>query len=236
MNPKIFTRQQEAQINMMDVVFAHLDNNADIVALNLGFKDAFDEVKAIIADTKALAPQGAAATSGFTEGKNVSKQTLSKKAARLAGLAFAYAEKNGDTEMQAAVDVSESELKRLKDGELALRCQAIHDLVAANQTALKDYGVTVEKLADLQAAIDSFAQKVNKPRAAITDRSVVKANVKTKIAQAMKIFDKRLDRLIEDYAETHADFVAAFKEKRKIVDPKTLKSPEGNGDGGTTPA
>jgi hypothetical protein len=96
--------------------------------------------------------------------------------------------------------------------------------------------VTAAKLADLQTAIDAYTQTAQKPRAAITDRAVVKAANKAKLKQVLKIFAKRLDLLIEDYAETHADFVAAFKEKRKIVDPKTLKSNGGSGDGGVTPA
>lgn len=232
MNLKIFTKREEAQLNMMDVVIEHLDNNADFVALNLGFKDAVEEVKPIIAAIKATAPQSAASTAGITAGKGTSKQTVSEKTARIAGLAYAYAEKTANPEMQAVVDVSKSELKEMKDGELALRCQEIHDLAAANQVALQDYGVTVAKLADLQTAIDGFAQTAQKPRAAITDRSVVKADLKTKFAQANKIFKKRLDRLIEDYAETHPDFVAAYKAKRIIVDPKT----KSKGNGETPPA
>jgi hypothetical protein len=93
MNPKIFTRREEAQINMIDVVIEHLDNNAAIVALNQGFSDAVDEVKPLIAAIKADAPQGAAATAGITQGKNVSKSALSEKTARIAGLVYAYAEK-----------------------------------------------------------------------------------------------------------------------------------------------
>lgn len=236
MKPKIFTKRQEAQVNMADVVFEHLDNNAGIVALNLGFQEAFDEAKAIVDDVKSLAPQGAAATSGLTEGKNISKEVLSEKGARIAGFGFAYAAKNGNTEMQAAFDVSKSELLEMKDGELALRCQAIYDLAAAHQTALNDYGVTPARLSDLQHAIQAYTQSAQKPRGAITDRAVVKAEIKVKLAKVMKILKERLDRLIEDYAETHPSFVAAYKERRKIVDPKTPsnnKPANGNGEGGT---
>lgn len=248
MNIKIFSKREETQVNMMDVVIGFLSDKTDIVALNLGFKDAVDEVKPLVADLKTIAPLGAVSTVGITAGKNNSKTTLCEKTARFAGLISAYAEKTGDTEMQTAVSVSKSELKQMRDGEIALRCQTILDLGAAHQAALADYGINNHKITELQAAIDVFNQTAQKPRAAITDRTVIKAQVKAKLAKALNIFKKRLDLLIEDYADTHPEFAAAYKEKRKIVDPKTIKPKDtdsggnagangGNENGGgTTPA
>lgn len=231
---KILSSRQEAVLNMMDLIQSFLDDRADIVALNLGFKNGFDELKPIIANIKTAAQASSAVTSGITAGKNISKEDLSQTASRTAGQMFAYAAKTGNTELKAAADFSSSDLLRLKDGELAIRCQEIHDLALANKTALADYGVTPAKLAQLQTAINEYAQKATKPRDAITNRKVVKANIKTMFTQATAIFIEQLDRLIEDYAATHPDFVADYKAKRKIVDPKTKKKDNGNGE--TPPA
>jgi hypothetical protein len=235
---KMLDARQQAKLNSYDVVDTHFSDNAFIINSNTAFKNTVNEVKPIIANLKAAARQSGAVTAGITEGKNNLKQTLSQKAAKIAGLIYAYAAKNGNPELKAAVDFSPSELSRLKDGELAPRSQTIHDAGVANLAALADYGVTDEKLADLQTAITAYSQTAPQPRAAIADRSVVKANIKQLFAAIDKIFTEQLDRLIEDFAETHPDFVAGYKAKRKIVDPKTKSAPPPSvtGSGGITPA
>ncbi len=235
---KILNSRQETVLNMMDLIQSFLDDRTDIVVLNLGFKNAFDELKPIITNIKTAAQVSSAVTSGITQGKNTSKEDLSQTASRIAGQMFAYAAKTGNVELKAAADFSASDLLRLKDGELAIRCQEIHDQAVAKKDVLADYGVTAAKLADLQTAINEYAQKVTKPRDAITNRKVVKANIKTMFTQANAVFTEQLDRLINDYADTHPDFVADYKAKRKIVDPKTKSKPNGNGEnnGGNTPA
>lgn len=230
---KILYSRQEAVLNMMDLIQSYLDDRIDIVALNIGFKNAFEELKPIITHIKTAAQVSSAVTSGITQGKNTSKEDLSKIAAKIAGQMFAYAAKAENPELKAAADFSPSALLRLKDGELAIRCQEIHDLAVTNKIALADYGVNDHKLADLQTAINNYAQKVTKPRDAITNRKVVKANIKTMFAQAAAILTEQLDRLINDFGDVN--FVAEYKAKRKIVDPKTKKKENGS-DGTNTPA
>lgn len=234
---KILDARQEAKLNSYEVVEAHCNENPDIVTTNTAFAAAFNELKPLIAGIKAAAQQSGAVITGIAAAKKISKRDLSQSTSKIAGLIYAYAAKTGNTELKNAVDFSATDIKRLKDGEMALRCREIYDLGVANQTDLKNYGVTPAKLEALQTAIDNYTQSAPKPRAAIADRSVGKANLKAMFAQADRIFTEQLDLLIKDIAETHTDFAAAYKAKRKIVDPKSKKKTNGTGtdNGNITP-
>ena len=136
---KILTARQEVKRNMYDVVILKCEANLPIITTNTALLAAFDELKAVVANITTAAPLSAAVLTGITADKLVSKTDLSQFTATIAGQIYAYAAKNGNNELKNAVDFSASDLKRLNDGELAPRCQTIHDLCAANIETLKDY-------------------------------------------------------------------------------------------------
>ncbi|MCD9186839.1 MAG: hypothetical protein LUM44_10420 [Pyrinomonadaceae bacterium] len=227
MNVKILNKRQEAKLNSFDLLIEYFDENPLIVNENAAFKAAVEEVKPLIAEVKAKAPESAAVTEGITTGKRNLKDAVVNKTAAIGGSIYAFAAKNGNDEMKAAVSFTKTELKTLKDGELALRCQALHDLALANRAELEPFGVTTAKLTELQTAIDNYAQSVPKPRAAITSRSVLKAEIKQLFVRLDSIFDEQLDKLVENFTETHPSFAANYRAKRKIIDPRRNKKKNG---------
>jgi len=235
---KILTSRQEAKRNMYDVVILKCDANLPIIATNAALLAAFEEFKAVIDNITAAAPLSAVVTTGITTDKQVSKADLSQITATIAGQIYAYAAKTGNNELKDSVDFSASQLKKIKDGEIAVRCQTIHDLGVSKKDVLADYGVTLAKLAALQAAIDSYTQSAPKPRSAITDRATVKANIRNYFAQADALLTEQMDKLVETLTEDQPDFVQTYKNARIIVDPKTKKKENGTGTegGGNTPA
>ncbi len=231
---KILTSRQEVKRNMYDVVILKCDANLPIITTNAALLAAFNEFKAVIANITVAAPLSAVVTTGITTDKLVSKTDLSQITAITGGQIYAYAAKTGNNALKDAVDFSASQLKKLKDGEIAARCQTIHDLGVANKDALADYGVTTAKLAELQTAINDYVQSAPKPRSAITDRATVKANIRNYFAQADAILVEQMDKLVETLIEDHPDFVQTYKNARIIVDQKTKS--KGNGNGENPPA
>jgi hypothetical protein len=223
METMVMDSKQEAKFNMYQVVILRCDDNITIVDLNTAFKNSFADFKAISAQIGAKAQIAGAVITGIAANKSVSRNDLCSNAARIAGLIYAYAAKTGNNELKQAVNFSKTDLIRLKDGEHAPVCQNIHDAGIANKNALVDYGVTTEKLAALQAAIDGYTGEVARPRAAIVDRKVTKAQIKELFKQADAILTEQMDNLIEDFAADNPEFVAQYKAARIIIDPKTGK-------------
>lgn len=231
---KILTSRQEVKRNMYDVVIIKCEENISIISTYPALLAAYNEFKALVDNITAAAPLSAVITTGITADKLVSKTDLSQMTATIAGQIYAYAAKTENNQLRDSVDFSASQLRKLKDGEIAVRCQTIHDLGVANKGALTDYGVTDAKLTALQTAINNFAQNAQKPRSAITDRATVKANIRNYFAQADAILDDQMDKLVETLSADHPDFVSTYKNARIIVDEKTKKKPNGNGE--TPPA
>jgi hypothetical protein len=231
---KVIDKKQEAKLNMYHVVIVRCDDNITIVDLNIAFKNAFGDFKAIVAEIDAAAQQAAVVITGIAADKSVSAVNLREKAAKTAGLIYAYAAKTGNNELKQAVNFSKTDLKNLKDAELAPVCQTIHDSGQANLAALADYGVTTAKLAALQADIDAYTAQIAKPRSAIVDRKTTKAGLKEKFSRADAVLKEQMDRLIDDFAEDHPEFVAQYKNARIIVDAKSKPKTSG-GTGGTNP-
>jgi hypothetical protein len=113
--------------------------------------------------------------------------------------------------------------------------QNIDDAGVEHKDALAAYGVTDAKLADLQTAINGYTGEVAKPRNAIVDRKVTKAQIKDLFKQADEILVEQMDKLIEDFAEDNPEFVAQYNAARIIIDPKTGKKIN-SGTGGNPPA
>lgn len=234
---KTLTSRQEAKLNMYDVVIVKCDENTFAVNTIAALGAAVTEFKSIVAQIHAAAPESAAVITGFAADKTNQKESVSRTAAVIAGQIFAYAAKTKNVVLKQAVDFSESDLNRIKDGEFAARIQTIHDLGVEHKTALADYGITDANLADLQAAISDYAASVPKPRAAIADRSTVKSNIKQMFKDADEILVEQMDNLVETLTPTAPDFVHTYKSARVIIDPKT-GNPEDSGsntNNGTNP-
>jgi hypothetical protein len=237
MQLKVLDKKQEAKLNMYGVVVMRCDDNVIIVDLNIAFKNAFTDFKAIAVEIGSKSQAAGAVITGIAADKLVSEEDLCAVAARNAGLIYAYAAKSGNNELKQAVNFSKSDLLHLKDGELAPVCQNIHDAGVEHKAALAQYGVTTEKLAALQTAIDVYTGEVARPRNAIVDRKVIKAQVKELFKQADAILVEQMDNLIEDFADENPDFVAQYKAARIIIDPKTgKKMTDDNGGTGNPPA
>lgn len=227
---KILTARQEVKLNMYEVVRMVVTDHSDIIAASPVFVEGFTEFEGVADGIRANAPLSAAVLTGITVDKRVSKLGLCKICAYLSGLGFAYAAKTKNNTLKAAFDFSENKLKRIKDGEIAARCQAIHDLLLENRAALEPFGVTATKLTELQTAINDYTATAPKPRTAVTNRSTIKANIKAQFARADEILEEQMDKLIENFAESAPDFVTAYKKARIIVDEKS-KTKEGEPTG-----
>lgn len=220
---KLLDSRQEAKQNMYQVVEAHCVANPTIVSANVAFSAALNDFAAKSARINADAQKAGTNLTGVAVDKTVAKQNLIRNATKIAGLIYAYAAKNGNNTLKQSVNFSKTDFGRLKDGELAAACQNIHDLGIANQSSLGDFGVTDEKLEALQTAVDAYAANVAKPRTAIVDRKTTKANIRQWFKDADFILTEQMDRLIEDFAADHPDFVAQYKNARIIIDPRTGK-------------
>ena len=96
--------------------------------------------------------------------------------------------------------------------------------------SLTDYGVTAATLTTLQTAIDKYVDASSAPRNAITLRKGATAELRALLKDTNKLLTKRLDALMEQFAETKPEFYRDYQNARIVIDLGT-----GSGEGTETP-
>lgn len=211
--------KQEAKLSMCQGVQVHLDDNASIIAANTAFQTAFNNFKTKVAGVVSTTQLTDLALTGLSVSKKTSKQGMCQLAADIAGIVYAFADATGNSALKAEVDYSLSDLLKVKDSLVAPRCQNIHDKAVENKAALADYGITNAMVTALQAAINSYTETIPKPRAAVSNRKTLNANIVQLFKEIDAILLNQMDKLVITFRTAHPDFVSTYFNVRRITDP-----------------
>jgi hypothetical protein len=226
--------RQKAKFNMRRAVEQHLDENTEIIAAVPAFPTALGKLKTF--NTRIAAAAGLQETprTGVAKDKQTRKDELIENALKVIKPARAHASEVGDNTLRDEVDYAFTDLNRLRDEQLAPRCQVIHDRAAALLEEMKAFGLTSAKLAALQTAIDDYSAETPKPRAARAETSVQTDNLEDLFSESKKVLIQ-MDDMIDNFKDDHPDFVAKYKKLREIDEPpsrprKTKDTEDENGD------
>ena len=179
----------------------------------------------------AKAAQADAATVGAADAKSVAETALEDAAYVLARALPNHFKKTGDLDRHGKVDVSKSEIMKLRTQELVNKTTAIRDLgtVAVAEAGAAGRGVTAARVAALTAAITSLSNVMSSPRGQIVNRSALLKEVDTDTATLVEFVGDVDDMALQfDGTEAAKRFVEAWKRARIIVD-----TGGGHSNGGT---
>ncbi len=205
---------------MQRAVEQHLDANTTTISTVPAFQTAYTALKAHNGEITSAAGIQETPRTGIARDKRTSKRDLCDTTLRISKPTRAFAAATGNDTLRAEVDYAFSDLNRLRDDQIAPRCQIIHDRALENRAALADYGITNEMLADLQTKINSYAAESPKPRTARAARAVKTANL-TELFRESKKALKQMDDLIDLFATANAEFVNTYKTLRRIDKPSS---------------
>jgi hypothetical protein len=130
------------------------------------------------------AAQADAATGGGGDASAAAETTLENVTFVLARALANHYKKNGDLDNLGKVDVTKTEIIRLRKQDLVDRATAIKNLANAAVTdpAAAGRGVTAARIATITAAITAFSNVMNTPRGQVVNKSALLREVETAIA------------------------------------------------------
>jgi len=169
----------------------------------------------------AKAAQADAATGGGTDAKSAAETALEDAAYVLARALAVHFKKTGDLDRRGKVDVSKSEIVKLRTQELVNKTTAIRDIatVAVSEPNADKRGVTAARVAALTAAITAFSSVMNLPRGEIVNRGALLREVETDIAALLDAVNDLDDLALQfDGTDDGKLFIEAWKRARIIVD------------------
>lgn len=212
------TDRQIAKFSMYTVVDAIFDANLGLVSSLAALGTASTNLKAKIAAISSASEQQKTVTTGVTPDKNFTRETLRTTTVTNAGLLYAYAVSVNDIILQEIARLSYSDLRVLKDDELAERAQTIHDNANNHIASLAPFGITPAVLTSYQTLIDSYEAKAPAPRAKKSEQVALTEQVKTLISETDSLLKNTTDKLMLNFKTTAPEFYNTYIAGREIID------------------
>ena len=223
--------KQQSHLKMLVAVLGVLDKFKSFWQAITALATARNDLSAAIDAVTAEELKQAGTTTGITENKRLARQALCHAAALVGGAVGAWADKQNNHELFNSVDFSAPDLLHQTEQDCATHCKAILDAGTATLAAL----VTEKTLAqtdldDLTAKLTAFKTLLTKPREAKAMSKGATDLLPDKLDAGDRILERQIDRLMERFKGSNADFYAAYRVARLIVDIGG-----GHANGGTPP-
>jgi hypothetical protein len=213
--------KQEARLNMYHAVIAHCNANPAIVATVVAFQTTLTSFKAKVSSIQTTAQQEAQVISGVATDKKVLRASLCQQGADIAAVVYAYAASIGNNTLKESMAFSRSDLRNMRDDQLAPTSLNIHDTANANLVSLAFYGITAPMLASFNSLIEDYSDAVPTPRNAAVLRKTYSAELKTLFIEADSLLTEQMDKTAVQFKAANLQFYDAYKNNRIIIDAAT---------------
>ena len=211
--------KQQTHTKMFVAVLGVLDTFKTLWQAVTAFATARNDLAAAIADIRAEELKQSGPTTGVTENKRLARQALCSAAAVVGGAVAAWADQQNNHELFNTVDFSAPDLLHQTEADCLTHCTAIFNAGTANLAALTAAGtLAAADLTDLNAKIGAFNTLLTQPRQAKAGTKAATDLLPDKIDAGDRICERQLDRLMERYKDSNADFYGAYQVARIIVD------------------
>ena len=195
-----------------------LPENVVTIGKFLPFKDHaaiysghFDALDILIPDKGQL-------TNGITNGKIEIRDGIAIDMALICGKTRVFAIKTGNTKLDAAMDVCESDIVRMKEVDILPFVLNAIETITPFLTNIEyiPYGVTAALLATQLTNANNFNDQIGGARSVIVTDSIANININA----ALKVLHKDLnifDLLINEFAATNPNFLAEYHKSATII-------------------
>lgn len=182
------------------------------------FISDYNRWKARISSIKTLGEQQDSATGGIAENKTTARKTMSDAAFEIASAIHVYAINQADKELAEKVKFSVTDLLAGKDTESSKRCTGIYTIAQASLAAIADYGVTAEKVDNLNILIGAYDGLLVGPQTAKAKIKTITAQLATEFDKADELLNDHLDKLMVQFKTSQPAFYSDYANARNIID------------------
>ena len=214
---------------MFNTVSAYMEKNKSTWNGNKAIEDTLVDLNNGIAAIAASAGKQQAPTGGATDEKELVRLALEEKILEIAAQLSSLADRNGDVNLAAQVELTLSSLDKLSDEDLETTSKRISGLATARLAALADYQITQADVAELDALTARFHGVKSAPRIAIAGRAGQTTTLPRLIAASTSLLRNQLDKQMIKFRKSNPEFYAGYQSARAVVD-------RGGGNGSEQPA
>ena len=177
-----------------------------------------EEFSSHVHEIKAVSTSRESDTTGETAAKNEARKDLARHASMLAACGMAYAYDRADTELEAALDYSYSEIEHVKDADALQISRSIYKALNRDLPGLDEFLVSGDDLRELEILISRFDKAMVEKGAEKSRRVADTQALASGISTCDKHLSRKLDRLMIRMKEEHPRFHDSYFNARKITD------------------
>lgn len=157
-------------------------------------------------------------TSGKTDMKNDAEEDMIEAVLPIASALNVYAKINGKTDLKENSKVTVSDLRRLRDSELLIKAQYLHDIALTNVADLTNFGIAEADLTNLQSLVDSYRASIEVKDTSFAEKSAARESLSKLFDDTNEILKEEIDMLMELFRTSDSDFYNSYKSARVIRD------------------
>ncbi|TAL00637.1 MAG: hypothetical protein EPO07_09435 [Verrucomicrobia bacterium] len=206
------------RMSMVNTVDSLMDQNESTWSSLPAIQETVTDVKSGITEVNKLAGKQATATAGTGDEKANVRLAFEAKILEIADQLSALAAKKGDAILGAQVELTPSALDKMDVDALEELGKTVSGLAVTNIVELEKYGITKDDVTALDELTKQFNKVKNAPRVAISGRKGVTDTLPVLVAKLMSILRNRLDKQMTKFKQANAEFYAAYRSARVIVD------------------
>ncbi len=216
--------KQTAKQNMHRAVLLALEENASIYASVPAFQNAVDEFKALVpAIDESTRLQLKSTIEAATAEKTDTETTLVNETVKVANALYAMAIVTDNETLLPKARMTKSMLYNSSGRSALVLARNILSLAGDYTEGLADYGIDADAITQLEQAINAYEQQLAGPRAAISGRKSITAQIAALFAKADTLLNDRMDKMMSLFKTSHPDFYSVYFNARNIINTTARK-------------
>ena len=211
-------KRQSNKMNAYRDILGALEKNRKTWLNIPALVNCVEEFSTFVHEIDTVSTRRASDTTGETAAKNEARKDLARHASKLAACGMAYAYDHADTELEAALDYSYSEIEHVKDADALQISRSIYKALNRDLPGLDEFLVSRDNLRELERLISKFNRAMVEKGAEKSRRVADTQALASGFSTCDKHLSRKLDRLMIRMKEEHPRFHNSYFNARKITD------------------
>jgi hypothetical protein len=209
--------------NMILAIDAYMQKNTALIAANLPLVATASVLKNKTILLKEQIALQLVNFKGSTIDKKNCRKTLESQAFVLVSACCSYASAIGDADFYERCRYTRSHFVHFRDMELAGICTVLLQEIKTRSAVLLPYNATPALILDFEQSLNHFLDIAEKPLEAKNKKAEATKAIDMLLTEIMDIIRIRLDSTMVSMQASHPDFVAVYKNLRRLNNTGTTK-------------
>jgi hypothetical protein len=209
---------QESKLNMLQRVLEVLSNNVKIYAHVKRMVDLVAILNNVLTSIRETAQQQAKVSiSGYKAEKQKTLENVIVGSIKIANVMYVIAFEKNDKVLLSSMSINKSMFYHGHANDVFTLATNIITEAKKYTSELREYGIEDNDFIQLEEAISSYENFINRPQIAKEERALHTKNLKELFSEADSILYDQIDKLIVLFKTSSPDFYFSYKTARNII-------------------